>query len=175
EACTLAWNFLTKTMKIPRDHLFVSYFGGNSEVPEDTETRQIWRRIGVPDSSIRPMSDSHFFALNKSRYGPAAVSTQIHHKMLQNSCLWNIDFTNYMRHRDGRVVEMDTMHVDTGMRLEDLACVVQGVPSVYEIDLFRPIIRKIEQKYHGRCGADQGNLDYSFRVVADSVRFQIVT
>ncbi|GMR35265.1 hypothetical protein PMAYCL1PPCAC_05460, partial [Pristionchus mayeri] len=118
-ACAFAWDFLTETMKIPKGHLYVSYFGGTSEVPEDSETRQIWRRIGVPDLSIRPSSDSHFFALNESGHGPAAVRTQIHHKKLQNSSLWNINFTNYMRHRDGTADEMDTLHVDTGMRLED--------------------------------------------------------
>ncbi|GMR35267.1 hypothetical protein PMAYCL1PPCAC_05462, partial [Pristionchus mayeri] len=95
-----------------------------------------------------------------------------------NSCLWNINFTNYTRHIDGRAVKMDTMHVDTGMRLEDLACVVQGVSSVFETDLFRPIIRKIEQvslkKYNERRGADPRGLDYSFRVVADSMRFVCV-
>ncbi|GMR35262.1 hypothetical protein PMAYCL1PPCAC_05457 [Pristionchus mayeri] len=175
KACTLAWTFLTKTMKIPKGNLYVSYFGGNSEVPEDLETRQIWRKIGVPDSSLRPSSDSHFFGLDKSGFGAVAISTQIHHKRLQNSCLWNIDFTNYTRHRDGTADEMDTLHVDTGMRLEDLACVVQGVPSVFETDLFLPIIRILEQvsrmKYNGRRGADPRGLDYSFRVVADSMRF----
>ncbi|GMR35266.1 hypothetical protein PMAYCL1PPCAC_05461, partial [Pristionchus mayeri] len=82
-ACMHAWSFLTNNMQIPREHLYVSYFGGNSEVPEDVETRQIWRSIGVPDSSLRPMSDSHFFGLNVSGDGAAAVSTQIHHKKLQ--------------------------------------------------------------------------------------------
>ncbi|GMR35264.1 hypothetical protein PMAYCL1PPCAC_05459, partial [Pristionchus mayeri] len=174
EACTLAWTFLTKTLTIPKDHLYVSYFGGNSEVPEDVETRKIWRKIGVPDSSLRKSSDSHFFGLDKSGFGAVAVSTQIHHKRLQNSCLWNIDFTNYTRHKDGRVVTTDKMHVDTGMRLEDLACVVQGVSSVYETDLFLPIIRKIEQVSHKKYKRNS-NLDTSFRVVADLIRAQCAT
>ncbi|GMR38333.1 hypothetical protein PMAYCL1PPCAC_08528 [Pristionchus mayeri] len=172
KACTLAWTFLTEVMNIPKDDLSVTFFGGNSEVPEDIETGEIWKKIGVPDSSIRPVSDdSHFYGLEEAGNSPAAVRTKIHHKNFENACLWNIGFTNYTRRRNGKVVAMDTLHVDTGMRLEDLACVVQGVSSVFETDLLLPLIQELEKfsgkKYTGSCDAE---LDNSFRAVADHTR-----
>ncbi|GMS87087.1 hypothetical protein PENTCL1PPCAC_9262, partial [Pristionchus entomophagus] len=188
-ACKLAWTFLTEVLGIPKDRLYVSYFGGSREwgVAEDVETRNIWRNMGLDSSRVLPFVAENFWEMGRT--GSCGPCTEIHYDRVEGrSCvpqlvnrddsvveLWNVVFTNSLRHEDGSVSALDTMHVDTGLGLERLVSVVQGVGSNFDTDLFRPIIGAIEKlsksSYAGRVGAvDEAGRDAAFRLVADHVR-----
>ncbi|KAF8360963.1 hypothetical protein PRIPAC_87886 [Pristionchus pacificus] len=190
-ACKLAWTFLTEVIQIPKDRLYVTYFGGNARwgVAEDTETRDIWRTMGLDPSRILPFVGENFWEMGRT--GSCGPCTEIHYDRVEGRSgvphlvnrddsvveLWNVVFTNSMRHEDGSVSPLDTMHVDTGLGLERLVSVVQGVGSNFDTDLFRPIIGGIEKlsasgaRYAGRVGAaDAPGVDAAFRLVADHVR-----
>ncbi|GMT17065.1 hypothetical protein PFISCL1PPCAC_8362 [Pristionchus fissidentatus] len=190
-ACKLAWTFLTEVIRIPKDRLYVTYFGGHSGwgVVEDVETRDIWRQIGVLPSRILPFTDENFWEMGRT--GSCGPCTEIHFDRIEGRGevpelvnrddsvveLWNVVFTNSMRQEDGSVSQQDTMHVDTGLGLERLVSVVQGVGSNFDTDLFRPIIGEIEKistaglSYAGLVGAvDADGRDAAFRLVADHAR-----
>ncbi|GMR39557.1 hypothetical protein PMAYCL1PPCAC_09752, partial [Pristionchus mayeri] len=173
-ACELAWTFLTEIIGIPKSRLYVTYFAGNPEwgIAADIETRDIWRSLGLDSSRILPFVDENFWEMGPT--GSCGPCTEIHYDRVEGRSnvphlvnskqddsvveLWNVVFTNSMRHEDGSVSQLNAMHVDTGLGLERLVSVVQGVNSNFDTDLFRPIIESIEKtaKPGVRYGGSRG-------------------
>ncbi|XP_042527955.1 alanine--tRNA ligase, mitochondrial isoform X1 [Dipodomys spectabilis] len=183
EACSMAWELLTEVYGIPKDRLWVSYFGGDPKagLDPDLETRDIWLSLGVPTSRVLSFGpQENFWEMGDT--GPCGPCTEIHYDLAggvgapQLVELWNLVFMQHNREANGSLQPLPHRHVDTGMGLERLVAVLQGKRSTYDTDLFSPLLSAIHQgcgapPYSGRVGeADEGRIDTAYRVVADHMR-----
>ncbi len=175
EAIHFAWNFITGTLEIPKDRLWVTVY------TEDDEAERIWvEEIGVdPTRCTRLGEKSNFWAMGDT--GPCGPCSEIfydHGAEIPGGPpgtpdeegdryveIWNLVFMQYDRSSDGVLVPLPKPSVDTGLGLERVAAVMQGVHSNYDIDLFKSLIRA--------AGEVTGTTDLessSLRVIADHIR-----
>jgi alanyl-tRNA synthetase len=162
EAILWAWELLTKVFKIPKEKLYVSVYY------KDEETYYIWRdEVSIDEKRIFKFDEKDNF-WEMGDVGPCGPSTEIHYdlgdEMLE---LWNIVFMEFNRKHDGSLEQLPKKNVDTGMGLERLLSVIEGVNNNYHTSLFMPIIKEIENltgvKYYEETGV-------SHRVIADHIR-----
>ncbi|HWZ56939.1 MAG TPA: alanine--tRNA ligase [Verrucomicrobiae bacterium] len=175
EAIHFAWNFITGTLGIPKDRLWVTVF------QEDDEAERIWtEEIGIdPTRCTRLGEKSNFWSMGET--GPCGPCTEIFYDHGPEIAggppgspdedgdryveIWNLVFMQYDRASDGVMVPLPKPSVDTGMGLERVAAVMQGVHSNYDIDLFRSLIRAAAEV----TGTDDLESS-SLRVIADHIR-----
>jgi alanyl-tRNA synthetase len=175
EAIHFAWNFVTGTLGIPKDRLWVTVF------EEDDEAARIWTDdMGIdPTRCTRMGEKSNFWSMGET--GPCGPCTEIfydHGPEVPGGPpgspdedgdryveIWNLVFMQYDRSSDGVLVPLPKPSVDTGMGLERVAAVMQGVHSNYDIDLFKALIRAAAD-ITGTHDLDSSSL----RVIADHIR-----
>ncbi|GAB4251931.1 alanine--tRNA ligase [Deferrisoma sp.] len=182
EAIRFAWEFLTEHMKLDPDRLWVTIY------EEDDEARDLWlQETPVPaERIVRCGAKDNFWAMGDT--GPCGPCSEIHYDQgpgiypcpdpdrcgPECDCdrfleLWNLVFMQFERAADGTMTPLPKPSIDTGMGLERVTAVVQGVHSNYDTDLFRPIIdftANLAGVPYGRAEES----DVSLRVVADHIR-----
>ncbi|MDD5100653.1 MAG: alanine--tRNA ligase, partial [Syntrophales bacterium] len=180
EAIAWAWEYLTVAMGLPKERLWVTIY------TDDDEAFRIWHdAMGVPEDRIVRMGEkSNFWMMGET--GPCGPCSEIlydqgkdtgcgkptcdvHCECDRHLEIWNLVFTQFDRDVSGKLTPLPKPNIDTGMGLERLAAVVQGVTSNYESDLFTGIIRFIE-KISGRTYKNNEDDDISIRVIADHSR-----
>jgi alanyl-tRNA synthetase len=175
EAIHFAWNFVTGTLGIPKDRLWVTVY------EEDDEAQRIWtEEIGIDPTRCTRMGDkSNFWSMGET--GPCGPCSEIFYDHGAEIAggppgtpdedgdryveIWNLVFMQYDRSSDGVLVPLPKPSVDTGMGLERVAAVMQGVHSNYDIDLFKSLIRSAAEV----TGTDDLESS-SLRVIADHIR-----
>ncbi len=178
EAIAWAWEYLTKTLEIPADRLWVTIY------EEDDEAGDIWaNEIGVPKDRIIKLGKADNFWEHGS--GPCGPCSEIHFDRGEKygplesfeqaeDCdriieIWNNVFTQFDNDGHGNYSQLATKNIDTGMGLERLACVMQDVDNLFEVDTVRNIMSKICSiigvKYH-----EDDKKDVSIRVITDHIR-----
>jgi len=181
EAILFAWEFLTNTIALNPDTLWVSVF------EQDNEAYDIWHtHIGIPRQRIiRLGARDNFWQMGDT--GPCGPCTEIYvdrgtnYGCAENTCapgchcnrfleIWNLVFMQYNRQSDGIDLPLAKTGVDTGMGLDRLCAVVQNVSSVFETDLFMPIITAIERLSEKRYASSTPDIKAAFRVLADHIR-----
>ncbi|RLB05324.1 MAG: alanine--tRNA ligase [Deltaproteobacteria bacterium] len=179
-AIEMGWEFLVEHLHLPPERLWVSIF------EEDEEAFNIWReQIGLPAQRIVRMGEKdNFWAMGDT--GPCGPCSEIIIDQGEEmgcgspecgvgcDCdrfleLWNLVFMQYNRDNNGNLTPLPKPCIDTGMGLERITAVVQGVKSNYDTDLFHGIIERIEEISAVRYKADEGR-DVSIRVIADHAR-----
>ena len=191
EICHWAWTFLTEELGIPKERLYISYFGGDADsgLEPDEECRQIWEKIGVVKEHILPFGmKDNFWEMGET--GPCGPCSEIHYDRvggrdaagLVNADdpmvveIWNLVFIQFNRSEDGSLLALPRKHIDCGLGLERLTAVMQDKTSNYDTDLFVPIFEAIQEAtgarpYEGKVGAeDVDGIDMAYRVVADHIR-----
>ncbi len=176
EAIAFAWEFLTKTLNLPEEKLWVTVY------TEDDEAAEIWQKeIGVnPDRMSRCGDKDNFWSMGPT--GPCGPCTEIFYDHGEDIAggppgspdedgdryieIWNLVFTQFDRDIDGNLNPLPKPSVDTGMGLERIAAIMQGEHNNYEIDLFQNLIKAIRDL--AGCESDQELM--SQRVVADHIR-----
>jgi len=180
ESIFWGWEFLTEIMGIPKERLWITIY------KEDDEAFDIWNKtIGVPAERIVRMGmDSNFWMMGET--GPCGPCSEILYDQGANvgcrrpecsvecDCdrhleIWNHVFTQFDRDKTGNFNPLPKPNIDTGMGLERLAAVVQGVSSNYDTDFFIPIIQFVA-KISGKKYKDNEEADVSMRVIADHSR-----
>ncbi|GAG15179.1 unnamed protein product, partial [marine sediment metagenome] len=180
EAIDMAWELLTVRYGLPEEKLWVSIY------KDDDEAYKIWNeKIGLPhDRIFRFGEEDNFWSMGET--GPCGPCSEIYidqgpevgcgKPTCSVGCdcdryleLWNLVFTQYDRESSGELTPLPKPNIDTGMGLERLAAVLQGVYSNYDSDLFSDIIRLIEELAGSQYGQDKKS-DISFRVIADHSR-----
>ena len=148
EAITLAFNFITKEMALPIS--YVTVFEGSAAVPRDEESAGIWKELGVTDVRYEGMEDVFWGPTGSS--GPCGPTTEIYCKSGsgEDTEIWNVVFNQFFYNGSredllagaaGKELKpLPQFGVDTGMGLERLVMVSQGVKTVFETDLFTPIV-----------------------------------
>jgi alanyl-tRNA synthetase len=188
DAIAFAWELLTRVYEIPRERLVITVFKGEEGLPADDEAAGIWRRVtGFGDDRILRLGKAdNFWSMGDT--GPCGPCSEIHYfhggetdvsrfgeePGLDGSGwteIWNLVFMQLERaEKDGPLVALPAPSIDTGMGLERLSCVLQGVTSNYDTDLLRPLVEKAAalsgKTYTGSLGDD----DVSMRVIADHAR-----
>ncbi|MEF3082935.1 alanine--tRNA ligase [Luteimonas sp. SMYT11W] len=182
DAIAWAWELLTQVWKLPADRLLVTVY------QTDDEAYALWRdMIGIPEDRIvrigdnkgAPFASDNFWQMADT--GPCGPCTEIFYdhgpahfggppgspdedgdRFIE---IWNLVFMQFDKQSDGTLVPLPAPCVDTGMGLERLAAILQGVHSNYEIDLFQALIRKA-----GELTGTQDLENKSLRVIADHIR-----
>jgi len=191
EAITYSWELLTKTFALQPDRLYVTYFEGNpaTGLEPDTEAKEIWKSMGVPEDHILPgnMKDN-FWEMGDQ--GPCGPCSEIHYDRIggRNAAhlvnqddpnvleIWNNVFIQYNREPDRTLRSLPAKHVDTGMGFERLVSILQDKMSNYDTDAFTPLFDRIQEitgarPYTGKFAEeDSDGVDTAYRVVADHVR-----
>jgi len=178
EAIQYAWEFLTQEIGLSPENLHVTVY------TDDDEAYDIWHNvIGLPKDRIHRLGEKdNFWQMGDT--GPCGPCTEIYidrgptygsdpqpggesDRFLE---IWNLVFMQYDRQPDGTDKRLTKTGVDTGMGLERLAAVIQGVDSVYETDLFMPIIKRIEALTGKSYTNASPELKAAFQVLADHIR-----
>ncbi len=179
EAISWAWEFFTRVLEIPEDKLYVTVF------ESDDEAWNIWtKEIGVPESHMKRMGKEDNFWEHGS--GPCGPCSEIYfdrgpeHGCGKPTCgvgcdcdryveIWNLVFTQFNNDGQGNYSPLGRKNIDTGMGLERLACVMQGVDNLFLVDTVQNIMKKISQITGVEYGADK-KTDISLRVITDHMR-----
>nr|WP_321366505.1 alanine--tRNA ligase [uncultured Desulfuromusa sp.] len=179
EAIAYAWQFLTEEMGLDKDRLYVSVY------TDDDEAANIWHhQENIPRERIFRFEEDNFWSMGDT--GPCGPCSEIFYDngpevgcdsptcTVGCDCdrymeIWNNVFMQFDRQTDGTLIPLPKPAVDTGMGLERLATVMQGVHSNYDTDLFRIIISYIEKLSAKTYGENEEN-DVSMRVMADHSR-----
>ncbi|KAF7195253.1 Alanine--tRNA ligase [Pseudocercospora fuligena] len=191
EAIHFSWELLTKVYGLSPDRLYVTYFEGKKDagLEPDTEARDFWRAVGVPDDHILTgdMKDN-FWEMGDQ--GPCGPCSEIHYDRIggRNASdlvnkddanvieIWNNVFMQYNREPDKSLRPLPAKHIDTGMGFERLVSILQNKYSNYDTDVFTPLFARIQEitgarEYRGKFGEeDADGIDTAYRVVADHVR-----
>ena len=179
EAITWAWEFLTKTLEMPEELLWPSVY------EEDDEAYDLWKNmIGVPESRIVKLGKEDNFWEHGS--GPCGPCSEIYFdRGAKYGCgkpdckpgcdcdrymeIWNNVFSQFDNDGNGNYTELAHKNIDTGMGLERLACVMQGVDNMFEVDTIRRILDTVCKISGKKYGDDEKN-DISIRVITDHIR-----
>ncbi|MDP2945899.1 MAG: alanine--tRNA ligase [bacterium] len=160
DAIKWGWEFITKEMGISPERCHVSVFEGDNEVPEDKESMEIWKSLGLPDNKIKKCGREDNFWGPTGNEGPCGPTSEIY---VDNVEIWNLVFNEYYRNPDKTLKPLKQNGVDTGMGLERLVMVVQNTPTVFETDLFKPIVQLIPNR-------DIPDEARAVRIIADHIR-----
>ena len=179
EAIPWAWEFLTETLEIPKDLLWPSIY------EEDEEAYEIWaNKIGVDPAHIVRLGKADNFWDHGT--GPCGPCSEIYFdRGLKYGCgspdckpgcdcdrfmeIWNNVFSQFNNMGDGTYEELAQKNIDTGMGLERLACVMQGVDNMFEVDSIRKVLDNVCAIAGKTYGEDKEN-DISIRVITDHIR-----
>jgi alanyl-tRNA synthetase len=194
DAIAYAWELVTKIYGVPKDKLVVTYFQGDELVPRDDEAAALWKKItGLSDDRIIGMGrDDNFWSMGDS--GPCGPCTEIHFKQGKGAAdpstfgeeptldgtgwmeIWNLVFMQFEKFdydkdtKQFKLRPLPAQSVDTGMGLERITSVVQGVTSNYDTDLLRTLVDEAAQLSGKKYGASMAPDDVSMRVIADHAR-----
>jgi alanyl-tRNA synthetase len=189
EAIAYAWEFVTKTLGLPKERLAVTVFNGEQGIPWDEEAFELWAQQGVERSRIHKLGyKDNFWAMGDT--GPCGPCSEIHfHQGDDIPCaevaagrpcqgvacdcdrwleIWNLVFMQFERkEKDAPLIPLPKPSIDTGAGLERIASVVQGKRSNYDTDLFQGILARVSELV-GKPYTQEGGA--SMRVIADHSR-----
>ena len=180
---------LTEVMDLPRERFAATVHHS------DDETFELWQQAGIPAERIFRFGDEDNWWGPAGLEGPTGPCAELHYDFgagrgcLQPDCgpnctntlpgsedvcnrfveLWNLVFMQFYHHLDGTRTPLPSTGIDTGMGLERLAVVMQDARDIYDTDLFRPLIERVEDIAEKEYGADRDD-DYAMRVVSEHAR-----
>ncbi len=179
EATAWAWEFVTKEMKMPVDKLWITIY------EDDDEAFDIWtKEVGIPPERIVRMGkEDNFWEIGT---GPCGPCSEIYFdRGVENGCgkpdcavgcecdrfveFWNLVFTQFEKDDNGEYHKLAHPNIDTGMGLERLATIMQGVGSIFDVDTIQNIMKHIAKLAGVEYGKDEAT-DVSLRVVTDHIR-----
>ena len=186
ESIAYSYEFLTapKWLGISPDKISVTVFKGDGEVPADDFSAEQWESHGIPCERIHylPREDNWWGPAGET--GPCGPDTEIFYDTGKAKCgpdcrpgchcgkyleIWNNVFMQYNKQKDGTYIKLARQCVDTGMGVERTACILQGKSSVYDIEIFTPILDCIAALTGQKYGATE-DVNKSMRIIADHTR-----
>ncbi len=177
EAITWSFEFLTQVLNIPVERLGVTVFAGNDIIPKDEEAIEIWKNLGISEDKICPTATDNFWIAGET--GPCGPDSEMFYFRSNDEIpdkfdpederwveIWNDVFMQYYKHEDGSITELPKKNVDTGMGLERVVAVLEGVNDNYKSSVWKDIIELIEKISNKTY---KGN-EKSMRIIADHIR-----
>nr|WP_321308377.1 alanine--tRNA ligase [uncultured Sphaerochaeta sp.] len=187
EAIAFSYEFLTEVLGIDHSLLSVTVFAGDDEVPRDEDAASAWEGYGIPRERIYYLGREDNWWGPAGETGPCGPDSEMFIDTGRPTCgpncrpgcscgkyfeIWNDVFMGYKKNSDGTYSEMERKCVDTGMGIERTIAILQGKKSVYETEVFTPIIAGIEKLSGKQYGNDE-ETDTSVRIVADHIRTSV--
>jgi len=184
EAISWSYEFLTGVLKIDPARLAVSVFGGDETAPRDDEAASIWQKCGIAADRIFYLPKKNNWWGPAGQTGPCGTDTEMFIDTGKPKCseecspacdcgkyieIWNDVFMQYNKQADGTFAPLAQKNVDTGMGLERTLCILNGYKSVYETDLFKDAITKIEE-LSGKKYGENAEDTKAMRIIADHIR-----
>jgi len=177
ETITWAWEFVVNVLKLPADKIWVTVH------PTDAQAREIWQeKVGLPQNRVIDLEENFWTMGDTGPCGPCTELFYDHGSEVAGGPpgsadedgdryieFWNLVFPQFDRSADGELTPLPRPGVDTGMGLERVAAIMQGVHSNYEIDLFRSIIAAAG-RFAGYQDIDEMLANPSLRVISDHIR-----
>ncbi len=178
ESIEFSFEFLTRELNIPIEKLAVTVFEGNSDIPRDEVAASVWKGLGIPEERIAYLGvEDNFWIAGDT--GPCGGDTEIFYFRSNDEIpekfdpsderwveIWNNVFMEYRKNEDGTIEELEQKNVDTGMGLERVVAVLEGVNDNYKTSIWKEIIAVIEKV---SCKSYDNN-EVSMRIIADHIR-----
>ena len=181
-----SYEFLTEVLKISPDRLAVTVFEGDADCPRDDETAELWHKCGIKKENIFYLGKKHNWWGPAGQTGPCGPDTEMFFDTGKPKCcdacspacdcgkyveIWNDVFMQFNKNADGSFSPLKQKNVDTGMGLERVLMNVHGLKSVYDTDVFVPIVDGIKSRADSRVTDAPTDDDIrAVRVVADHIR-----
>ena len=177
EAITWSFEFITQKLNIPLERFAVTVFAGNDILSKDEEAIEIWKSLGVKEERIAMTRDDNFWIAGET--GPCGTDSEMFYFRSDDEIpevfdpederwveIWNDVFMQYEKHEDGTLTNLPTKNVDTGMGVERVTAILEGVNDNYQSSIWKDVIELIE---------NISNLPYkgneeSMRIIADHIR-----
>ena len=178
EAIEMSFEFLTKVLKIPVDKLGVSCFKGDKDASKDEDAAKKWQSLGIKKERIAFLSKEDNWWGPAGNTGPCGPDTEMFYYIGKKAPkefdtkdkkwveIWNDVFMQYNKNKNGVYEKLKNQNVDTGMGVERTTAILNGYDNVYEIDVLRPLIEKIQ-----RLTKKEGIK--SQRIIADHLRASV--
>lgn len=185
ESISWSFEFLTKELEIPVEKLAVTVFKGNDIVPADTESAEIWKSLGINKNKIAYLEEENNWWPNMELLGPCGPDTEIFYWRSEKPVpekfdpedetwveIWNNVFMQYNHEQDGTFTPLKNKNVDTGLGVERVTAILEGLTDNYKSSVWREIIQKIEEI----SGLSYDNEEYtrSMRIIADHIRAIVI-
>ena len=178
ESITYSFEFLTKVLNLPVEKLAVTVFEGDKDIPKDNVSAEIWKNLGISEDKIAFLGkDDNFWIAGET--GPCGGDTEIFYFRSNDKVpdkydpndsrwveIWNNVFMEFYKDENGKVTELPKKNVDTGMGLERITAVVEGVDDNYKTSIWKNIIATIEEISNKKYA----NNEVSMRIIADHIR-----
>ncbi|GHV80473.1 alanine--tRNA ligase [Spirochaetia bacterium] len=185
-AIRMSFEFLTspKWLGIPPEKLGVTVFEGDETVPRDDESARVWKLLGIPENRIKYLGREDNWWGPAGTTGPCGPDSEMFYDFGKEPCgpdcgpgcgcgkwleIWNDVFMQYNKTADGTYEPLARTCVDTGMGIERTVTILNGKKSVYDTEIFAPIIASIEKASGYTYGSDPEK-DKSVRIICDHVR-----
>ena len=182
QSLTWGWELMTEVFNLPKDKLWATIY------ENDDEAYEIWRKIGMPEERIvRLGKEDNFWEIG---LGPCGPCSEIYYDRGEEfgcddpNCkpgcecdryveFWNHVFTQFSKEEDGSYSDLEHPNIDTGMGLERLACIMQGVDSIFDIDTIKYILDGVVQKSGVSYAGGEKKTDISIRIITDHLRSMV--
>lgn len=188
-AIKMSYEFLTseKWLGIPPEKISITVFEGDEKVARDDESAEVWKSVGIPAARIYYLSREDNWWGPAGQTGPCGPDSEMFIDTGKELCgpdckpgcscgkyfeVWNDVFMQYNKQADGSFASLERKCVDTGMGIERTAAILQGKGSVYETEVFVPIIEGIERITGTKYDQDE-TTDTSIRIIADHIKTSV--
>ena len=187
EAIEFSYEFLTKSLKIPKERIAISVFAGDADAPRDTESAEIWMSLGIPKERIAFLPKSENWWGPAGKTGPCGPDTEMFYWKLNSIPapkvfnpedknwveIWNDVLMQYNKDGSGRYNEAKQKNIDTGMGVERTVAVLNGLEDNYLSQCFRPIIGEIEKMSGKKYSSENEEETRAMRIIADHVKASV--
>jgi alanyl-tRNA synthetase len=187
EAIAWSFEFLTKELGFSPDQLSVTVFKGEGNIPRDDESIAFWKSLGIPESRIYALPKDDNWWGPAGTTGPCGPDTEMFIDTGKPVCgpdcrpgchcgkyieIWNDVFMQYNKTADGTYEPLKQHNVDTGMGVERTICMMNGYATVYESELFAPLMAKIKELSTARPDSEEAAIRAE-RIIADHMRTSV--
>ena len=191
EAIALAWEFATQVLGLPTSRLYASVFAGEGKLPRDDEAETLWKKIGLPADHVVALGRADNFWGPAGGQGPCGPCSELYFDLgaerpayLAEGAFWgerpgdpgdrymefwNLVFPQFDAKQDGSLEPLSRPGIDTGMGLERLTMLMQDRRTVFDTDLFTPLVMHVLARA-GRVGPQPMAITRDARIIADHVR-----
>ena len=182
EAVEMSFEFLTKTLKIPKEKLTVSCFKGDKDAPKDTETAKIWESLGINKSKIKFLGKEDNWWGPAGETGPCGPDTEM---FINDIEIWNDVLMQYSKDQKGNYNHAKQKNIDTGMGVERTLAILNGYTDNYLTQPWKSIIKEIEKITNKKYEFTKGDLGFkkmpacwkddmrSMRIIADHIKASV--
>ena len=179
ESLTWGWELITEVFKMPKEKLWASIY------EDDEQAYEIWKSLGMPEERIvRLGKDDNFWEIGT---GPCGPCSEIYYDRGEEygcgkpdckpgcECdryieFWNHVFTQFNRDDEGNYTDLAHPNIDTGMGLERIACIMQDVDSIFDVDTIKYVLEGVVEKSGVEYGNGTKDTDVSIRIITDHIR-----